>query len=927
MEKETDQDENLIIQPEYIADHGNNSIFVHFLNFINQIKSIIPKFNIHTDQSKISLSNPAERQGEFRETGIQTKLDNNIWPIMEVINTKSLSSETRNQKATGEPAKGEEANDVMEQKATLIVNPEPDIVGLVGPRYIKRSDSCLVCPRSNSEYINNSHSCAEQLAPIEPTPQYHKVNPMKTSLLSDLSCLDNKKILKFADVNTLKLATLIQTMMTDVLNLTQNVNDSQVSIEGFSFKVSVDIRKGKQEAIDSTDSNDKISSISKQLDFQFKDVLPAITNKEELNTVTTTRTEKQLQDEIFHDDQFLVVEEEQELSSLASSVCSDDTLTLENIISVVDLTCYDEFNKQELKSIDTFSLEELPQDETFYGDNLQVVEEEMPSMGDGGCSDDTLSLENRISIYHLTYSSEFNEQEEASGIEELIQGEFLHADELLLAEKEKMSSTVDAIYFDDTYTVENRISGFDFTCNDEFNKPELKVTATTDIEELQQDDILHKDPLLAVNENVEISRKSDGVCSKETLIAENIMSIQDLKFNDELPLEDETEISKNQLNLGVKQMVITDRNNELLYTTELDNEMIEIASTELKNKLLDIASIKWINELREIKSKDKVNHCSAIKLSDKKDSTIVVNETSPSEHSSLKIELSVSKYCSVSEDFLKLLSILNNTSNDGPLKSSVMVPAFYFRTWYFQNLRQGFLLNIMLKKANVSTLNYMRNLYFVIITTDTQSISIAINFALQNEIFLNFMEPSMYITGDCCKYTVSAKEVQQIFSPETGIVESCTTYAESSNNINIQSRSDLTSIYSTLLAEKINAATSYLYFGLFDELQKIDVAVGDSNFEFQSDINICDMDKIRCKTWLTSMLSVPKNEIGTLFIRDVNETVFEQFSVDRYMEAAFGKCNSSYFSSAANSNFYNIFFKCLGHTIACTMLSFFISML
>lgn len=898
MEKQADYEQNLNIQQKYVAELDNNSIFVYFFNYFKHIKSIISKFNIHTEQSDINLCNPAEGQdvGEFQEKRIHTKIDNNISARMEVIQTKLLPAEVKmNQKTGEEPAKGKPANDVVEQKTALIPNPRLDVVGLLSPRYIKSSDSSLVSTMSNSEFIDGSHLCTEELAPIG-------------SISSELTCTGNKKILNFADINTLKLATLIQTMMIDVLNLTQNVNDSQVSIEGLSFKVTVDIRKGKQGAIDSTEINDNVSSISKQLAFEFKDVLPAMDNKE-FNTITSTRMEKQPQDEILHDDQLLVVEDEQEMSTLADSVYSDDTLTLENVISVVDMTCYDELNKQELNSIDTTGIEV--------------------------CSDDTSTLENRISILDLTCNSsstEFIKQEfkakEANSIDELPPDELLHGDKLPVAGGKKKSSVVDGVCSDDPYTVENRITVFDLTCNGEFNKHEIKEIVTTCTEELPQDKILYGDQLRAVNREEEIPNAADTVCSKKMLIVQNSMSIQDFKCNDGLRYKNEQEISTMKLNLGFKKMITTDINDKLTEITrpELNNELIEITSAQLNNDLKEIATMKWNNELREIKSKDEVKQCSAMKLSDKKYTTIDVNEASASEHSILKVKLSVSKYCSVTENFLKILSTLNDTSAGGPLKSSVMVPAFYFRNWYFQNIRQGFLLNIMLKKANVSILNYMRNLYFVIITTDSQNISIAINFALQNEIFLHFKDPSIYFTGNCCKYTVSAKEVQQIFSPETGIVESCTTYEESdSTNTNTQSRSDLTSLYSTLLAEKINAATSYLYFDLFDGRQRIDVAVGESNFELQSNIKLCNIP--RCTTWFTSTLNVQESNIGTFFIHDVNETVFEQFSVDRYIEAAFGKGNSSFFSSAGNSNFYNIFFKCLGHTIACTMLSFFISML
>lgn len=884
MEKQANREQNINIEQKYVAELDNKSIFVYFFNCFKQIKSV---FNIHTERSKVNLSNPTEEQavGDFQEIGIHKKIDNNISSRMEVTESNILSPEAKimNQNAAGEPAKGEQANDAVE-KATLIRNPIPEIVGLLSPRYIKSSDSCLVSPRSNSEFIDYSHSCAEELAPI-------------TSIPSELSCTDNKKILNFTDANMLKLATLIQTMMIDVLNLTQNVNDSQVSIEGFSFQVSIDIKKGKQWAIDSTELNDKISSISKQLSFQFKEVSPAITNKE-LNTITPTRMDTQPQDEMARDDQLVVVEEEMEMSSLVDDVCSDDTLTLEDVISVVDISSYDELNKEELKSIGTTSIDV--------------------------CSDETLTLENAKSVFDLTCNNEFNRQElKTTSIDELLCGHKLPIDG-----EEIISNMVHEVCLDDTNTVENRISVADLICNCEFNKEKLKNIVTSSIKELSLDTILHNDQLLAINREEEILCIADRVCSNETLIVENRLSIKDLICNDELPYKNEKEISALNSNLGFKKMATTDVNH-LTKTarTELNNELIGITSAELKNDI-EVATMKWNSELREIKSKGQVKLYSAIKLSDVKHTTKDVNEVSPSEHSTLNIKVSVNKYCTVTKDFLKILSILNDTFDSGPLKSSVMVPTFYFRNWYFQNIRQGILLNIMLNKANISTLNYMRNLYFVIITTDSQNISIAINFALQNEIFLRFKEPLIYFTGDCCKYSVSAKEVQQIFSPETGIVESCTTYKDStSNNTIIQSRSDLTSIYSAMQAQQINAATSYFYFDLFDGLQRIDVAVGESNSELQSDIIHCSMYKPRCKTWLTSTLSVPKIDIGTFFIHDVNETVFEQFSVDRYMEAAFGKGNSGYFTSAGNSNFYNIFFKCLGHTIACTMLSFFISML
>lgn len=868
MEKE-DQEQNLRFQQKFVANVDSQSLFVYFFNYLKLIKLMISKFDTYTDQSQINLSDLAGGQSceYLREIEIQTKLDKNISPRMEVIETKLFSSENkiRNQKAAGRPANVKQVNDIVEQKAALILNPRFDVAGLVCSKYINSRDSCLVSPMVNSDFIDSSNSCAEKQAPTRPTSECHLLDLTKTDLTSNyVSCTDNKKIFNSEDAITLKLATLIQSMMKNVLNITQDVNSSEVSIEGLSVTMSIDIRKHKQ-GTDSIELNDKISSITKQLAVQFKEGLPTIANIQDLNTIITNRIEQQPHDEILHDDRLLVVEEEQDMFSLLDGVCSDDTLTLENITSVIDLTCCDtlenitsvigltccdESNKEELKITSSTNMGNVPQDEKFYDDKLRAVaEEEMLSLVNGDFSD--------------------------------------------------------------------VIPVVDLVCIKEFNKEELKAMKATAIEELRrQNELLHSDQLLTVNKEEEISRVADRMCSNDISIVENRILIQKLQCN-ELLFDDKKEIST----IKFKKMVTKDLNNELkeMENTELNNELLEIVNSELTQ----LATIEENTELLEIKSKYEVKQCSTISLSYKKNSNIE-NSVSSSEHGkSKKTNLPVSKYCTATENFLQLLSILNDTFVNGPLMFSVMVPAFYFRTWYFQNIRQGFLLYMMLRKANISTLNYMRNLYFVIITTDSQSIRIIVNFALQNATLLHFKEPAVYFTGDCSRYTVSAKEVQQIFSPETGIIESCTTYEDSihySNNTNIQSRSDLVSTYSTLLDEKTNAATSYLRLDWYDELQRKDVAVGESKFELQSHISklkLSGMYSSRNNICPTNV-SVPKTEIGTFFIHNVNETVFEQFSIDRYTEAVFGK---------GNSDFYNIFFKCLGHTIACSMLSFFISMM
>ncbi|XP_026324327.1 uncharacterized protein LOC113233412 [Hyposmocoma kahamanoa] len=644
MEKE-DQEQNLRYQQKFVANVDSQSLFVYFFNYLKLIKLMISKFDTYTDQSKINLSNLAGRQNcdDLREIEIQTKLDKNISPRMEVIETKLLSSEDkiRNQKAAGRPANAKQVNDIVEQKAALILNPRFDIAGLVCSKYINSRDSCLVSPMVNSDFIDSSNSCAEKQAPTRPTSECHLLNLTKTDLTSNyVSC---KKIFNSEDAITLKLGTLIQSMMRNVLNITQDVNSSEVSIEGFAVTMSIDIRKHKQ-GIDSIELNDKISSITKQLAVQFKEGLPTIANIQDLNTIITNRIEQQPQDEVLHDDRLLVVEEEQDMFSLLDGVCSDDTLTLENITSVIDLTCCDtlenitsvigltccdELNKEELKITSTTNMENVQQDEIFYVDKLRAVaEEEMLSLVNGDFSGNALTLENGTPVV-------------------------------------------------------------DLACNKEFNKEELKAMKATAIEELRrQNELLHSDQLPAVNKEEEISRVADRMCSNDISIVENRILIQNLQWN-ELLFDDKKEIST----FKFKKMVTKDLNNELkeMENTELNNELLEIVNSELTQ----LATIEENTELPEIKN-------------------------------------------------------------------------------------------------------------------------------------------------DCSRYAVSAKEVQQIFCPETGIVESCTTYEDSihySNNTNIQSRSDLVSTYSTLLDEKTNAATSYLRLDWYDELQRKDVAVGESKFELQSDIS------------------------------------------------------------------------------------------
>lgn len=104
--------------------------------------------------------------------------------------------------------------------------------------------------------------------------------------------------------------------------------------------------------------------------------------------------------------------------------------------------------------------------------------------------------------------------------------------------------------------------------------------------------------------------------------------------------------------------------------------------------------------------------------------------------------MSVCKFNSCSMDFFQRLATFYNSCNmTYNTTKRKHVPSVFIRDWHFKNVSQGYLLSALLKHNNVMSLNVMRKLYFVIITSVTPNLTIEINFKLANGIFMAYDTP------------------------------------------------------------------------------------------------------------------------------------------------------------------------------------------
>nr|XP_053601847.1 uncharacterized protein LOC128670305 isoform X2 [Plodia interpunctella] len=85
-------------------------------------------------------------------------------------------------------------------------------------------------------------------------------------------------------------------------------------------------------------------------------------------------------------------------------------------------------------------------------------------------------------------------------------------------------------------------------------------------------------------------------------------------------------------------------------------------------------------------------------------------------------------------EFINMYFTLKNESST----NNTVVPLLCFHNWHIKNLTQGHMLKCLLKNSQVSALNIMRNLYFIIITNCTSCSKIDIHFRLQDGIIMVF---------------------------------------------------------------------------------------------------------------------------------------------------------------------------------------------
>lgn len=320
----------------------------------------------------------------------------------------------------------------------------------------------------------------------------------------------------------------------------------------------------------------------------------------------------------------------------------------------------------------------------------------------------------------------------------------------------------------------------------------------------------------------------------------------------------------------------------------------------------------------------------------------------PIKHQIMKFKLTISKFNSISNDFFKFLATIYYKSNKLFTKSSLNVPSLCVRNWHFRNITQGYLLRNLLKHTNTNTLNFMRKLYFVIITTNTPNINIEINFYMKNGIFMVYdTNPLNYFSREVdweneyksiitkssssktiknmisyIRQTMSDTEIykQSLQDQISGDSEINETVSITTYNCDSTSNQSLPEI--SAVTGKKSAATSYI-LSLEDvlkpkEILTADKAVGDivisSAYNRKSSIY---QYFTLYKSLLGKLMGIPMTNFNICLFKNgyVDETIFERISIDKYV------------IKTKTPRFYTMFLKCFGHTVGCTLFSFLISLI
>lgn len=107
------------------------------------------------------------------------------------------------------------------------------------------------------------------------------------------------------------------------------------------------------------------------------------------------------------------------------------------------------------------------------------------------------------------------------------------------------------------------------------------------------------------------------------------------------------------------------------------------------------------------------------------------------ERHSIKLDLTLNKISVFLNRFIQGLKTFYLMSKMNTCKhNNNNTPCVIIRSWHFRNIIQGYLLGLLLRNLNVNSLNMMRKLYFVIITSYTTNLVIEITIKWKSGIFI-----------------------------------------------------------------------------------------------------------------------------------------------------------------------------------------------
>lgn len=152
-------------------------------------------------------------------------------------------------------------------------------------------------------------------------------------------------------------------------------------------------------------------------------------------------------------------------------------------------------------------------------------------------------------------------------------------------------------------------------------------------------------------------------------------------------------------------------------------------------KFPSLTSLEYKQKKEENKSQQKLACLQKQKILFKENRQFKINIA----QRSIRFQISIDRFITFSVNFLQtFVNIKKCWHKDSNTDKSKSVASLYVRDWHIRNMTQWYQLSILLRNCNVASLNVMRNLYFVIITSVTPNINIEFNFKLPYELIMAY---------------------------------------------------------------------------------------------------------------------------------------------------------------------------------------------